>query len=405
MLLPLLTAFSLKAQAPAPPVMNVLHSFSSASGSFPASVLISNGNGGLYGTASSGGAAGQGVVFKLAPPQAGSRWTYLVLYSFLGSGDGSHPGNGLIFDAGGNIFGVTAYGGEKGAGTVFELKPPVPGSTAWTETVVYSFTGGADGANPLAPLVLGSDGSLYGTAAGGLSGRGVAFMLQPPTTAGSSWKYTLLHNFEGGADGAVPAGSLVFGRRGRLYGFTNAGGASNLGTVFELIPPQGAGGWTEAVIYSFHGGTDGSGPLGAPVFDGYSNLYGNTVGGGASGMGTVFQLKVPATSGAGWTEFVRYSFRGGADGANPSGAMIFGTNGVLYGTTLFGGPANAGTVFQLGTPASPQGGWVESVLQTFSGANGARPQAGVVFGSGGTLYGTTLLGGSSQSGTLFKLIL
>src|SRR5581483_4824129 len=135
MLLPLLAAFCLKAQAPAPPALNVLHSFTATSGSYPASVLISNGNGALYGTASSGGAFAQGVVFKLAPPQVGNRWTYEVLYSFLGSGDGSHPGNGLIFDAGGNMFGVTTNGGAKGAGTIFVLMPPAPGSTAWTETI------------------------------------------------------------------------------------------------------------------------------------------------------------------------------------------------------------------------------------------------------------------------------
>jgi uncharacterized repeat protein (TIGR03803 family) len=393
--------------APAAPAFSTLVSFVFANGANPGCRFISDSKGNLYGTTGGGGDFGQGVVFEVEPPTTpGGSWAYHVLYNFTGTTDGGRPGTGLVMH-GGHLFGVTAYGGASGAGTIFELTPPSVSGASWSEAVLYSFNGNRDGSTPFAPLVLGNSGVLYGTANGGTSGYGVAFELKPPAPGTTTWRYKVLHNFAANGDGASPAGAMIFGHSGRLYGLTGIGGLWNGGTVYELAPPSAAGGaWTETVLYSFKTtGGDGVLPVGAPVFDAKGALFGTTSAGGASGFGAVFRLAPPPKSGGTWTEKVLYSFSGGNDGANPAGALVFGTNAALYGTTAFGGVNKSGTVFQLSPPTSG-GTWTEYVLHNFTGGtDGRRPAAGVVFGMGGALYGTAEYGGTAGFGTVFQLTL
>jgi uncharacterized repeat protein (TIGR03803 family) len=192
--------------------------------------------GNLYGTTISGGASGTGVVFKLSP--AG---TETVLYDFTGGADGAFPQGGLIRDAAGNLYGTTRSGGDtsacasQGCGVVFELIRCRSAPSGYDFRVLYTFTGGADGGNSQAGLVLDAGGNLYGTTAGGGSsacsgGCGVVFKLSPIGTE------TVLHSFTGGADGGIPAAGLTQDSAGNLYGTTFLGGASGNGVVFKLTP-------------------------------------------------------------------------------------------------------------------------------------------------------------------------
>src|SRR5207245_831479 len=169
------------------------------------------------------------------------------------------------------------------------------------------------------------------------------------------------------------------------------------GTVFELSP-NADGTWTESVLYSFNANPDAQGPFGGVIFDAAGNLYGTTASGGSSGDGTVFELSPVA--GGGWTETVLYSFTNTPDGENPETSLVMDTAGNLFGTTIFGGSAGGGCVFEL----SPNGtGWTESVLFNFTGSNGLEPGGPLVFDSAGNLYGTSADGGSGHVGTVFEL--
>src|SRR5579863_1951918 len=183
-----------------------------------------------------------------------------------------------------------------------------------------------------------------------------------------------LYSFTGGSDGGDPLSNLVMDAAGNLYGTTFVGGAYGAGEVFELSP-SGGGDWSEKVIYSFTGGLDGANPYySGVIFDASGNLYGTTVEGGASNLGTVFEL---SPTGGNWSEKVLYSFAGGIDGASPYAGLIFGAAGSLYGTTYAGGAYDDGTVFQL-TPAG-KGPWTETVIHTFNETNGAAPAGELVF--------------------------
>ena len=302
----------------------VLHSFSGfADGANPFAGVIRDSAGNIYGTTDFGGASGQGVVFKLD-----ASGTETILHNFTGGADGGSPRSGLIRDSAGNIYGTTEYGGASGQGTVFKV------DATGTESVLYSFTGGTDGASPIGSLVRDSAGNLYSTTfSGGASGVGVVFKLD---TRG---KETVLHSFAGGTDGQYPWAGLVRDSDGGLYGTTFYGGASNYGVVFKV---DAAG--TETVLYSFTGGADGGNPTAGVIRDSAGNLYGTTNIGGAPGMGygVVFELDMAGT------ETVLHTFTGGAGGANPVGGLIRDTAGNLYGTTQDGGSGSGvGLVFEL----------------------------------------------------------
>jgi uncharacterized repeat protein (TIGR03803 family) len=304
--------------------------------------------------------------------------TESVLYSFaLTGGDAGYPyyGNSLLASDG-SFYGMTYYAGANGDGAVFKITP------AGAETVLYSFTGGADGYYPYGTLVQGTDGNFYGmTNGGGTHAEGTVFKITP---AGAE---TVLYSFAGGADGSEPYGSLVQGTDGNFYGMTEAGGTNYEGTVFKITP---AG--VETVLWSFGSGTDGEEPYGSLVQGTDGNFYGMTKEGGTNGEGTVFKI-----TGAG-AETVLWSFGGGTDGREPYGSLLQGTDGNFYGTTSEGGTNNAGTVFKI-TPAG-----VETVLWSFgSGTDSNTPYGSLVQGTDGNFYGMTYEGGVNSYGTIFKI--
>jgi uncharacterized repeat protein (TIGR03803 family) len=313
-------------------------------------------------------------------------------------------------DKTGNLYGTTLEGGPYEGGVVFQLIPPPVSGQLWTERILHSFSRSGDGYYPLAGLIFGPDGSLYGvTEDGGAFDEGTVFQLTPPTTPGAAWTETLLYSFgTQPGDGNTPAATLAMDKRGYLYGTTSGGtfGCANAGcgTVFQLAPPSAAGEpWTETVIYSFTGSSDGDGANPTSVTLGSDgNLYGATsIGGTATacntlGCGTVFQLALPAMAGEAGTETVLYSFTGvNGDGVEPLSGVIVGKNGTLYGTTIFGGtlPADSGTVYWLTPPATSGGTWTETVLP-LSGSE-TEPAAGLTFGTG-VLYGVGESGGVFQ---------
>jgi uncharacterized repeat protein (TIGR03803 family) len=360
--------------------------------------------GNLYGATVGGGVYGQGTVFELTPSSNG-RWAEHVLHDFTGGKDGAAPYASPIFDAAGNLYGTTRYGGASGNGTVFELMPDSNGQ--WTERVLHQFTGGKDGGQPWSGLILDSSGNLYGTTSEGgnssdcaYSSCGVVFELTP--SANGDWKEKVLHAFTG-KDGGSPLASLVFDGGDNLYGTTEWDSVYSGGTVFELAHDSN-GGWTEHVLHRFSRGNDGGNPVAGLILNAAGHLYGTTEFGGHCGessCGVVFELT--RTSNGRWTEHVLHNFTGGVDGSVPIAGVIFDPAGNLYGTASEGGVYRQGTVFEL--TADSDGKWTEHVLHQFTPGKGAgAPNAGLTFDSAGDLYGTTLVGGSYGKGTVFELV-
>ncbi len=348
------------------------------------------------------------MVFALTPPVHETRQSFNVVHAFAGGMDGEYSTAGLTVDAEGNLYGTTGGDGVRTFGTVFKL---TRSNAGWTASTLYNFQGSHDGAVPYAGVVFGPDGSLYGTTtAGGLNGRtcfggcGTVFQLRPPPAhcagSGCAWSEAILYRFRGGDDGSVPKGRLVFDRSGDLYGTTYNGGSSlgclppyGCGTVYKLGLSRG--GWAESILYTFSGTGDGANPSAGVILDSAGNLYGTTVYGGAHTWGTVFQL---AQTGSGWSKRTLHSFQIGGDGVSPIGGLIFDRSGNLYGTALESGAGGGGTVFRL-TPSN--GGWTASTLFSFSGLQG--PRASLTVDSAGNLYGTTTAAGTYQHGSVFKL--
>jgi len=390
----------------------VIHSFTGGmDGSAPIGNLLLDRAGNLYGEASSGGTGHSGVVFELTRDPSG-QWAESVLYSFAGGSDGESPVGGVIFDQSGNLFGVTQNGGgdgcSRGCGTVFELMPGQNGH--WTESVLYSFTGGSDGASPDAQLILDGAGNLYGTTqAGGdatcaTGGCGTVFVLTPAQNG--HWTQTVLHTFKGGSDGEFPfMASLVFDATGNLYSTTSSGGKFGLGTVFRLSPRKN-GKWTETILRAFQGGSDGASPAAGLTLVG-DILYGTTYGGGkqciVGGCGTVYQMK--ADPKGKWTETVIHRFRG-TDGIETLSTPILDPAGNLFGTTFEGGSGLCGvcgTAFELKPKA--KGNWHESVLHDFGSRQGdaGTPEGGLIVNKAGKVFGTTALGGKEGLGAVFEI--
>jgi len=249
----------------------------------------------LYGTAQIGGALGYGAVYALTPPVSGGAWTETVLYSFAsGTGDGAYPYASLAMDSKGNLYGTTAYGGTKAIGILFQLAPPAKSGDPWKETVLHSFTG-YDGGFAYSGVVIGTNGSLYGTTPGGVgAGRSAAYEFTPPAKPGGVWKETVLQTFKASAGGGAAHTIPTFGPNGVLFGTCFNGGAGEgwggYGVVYELTPPATGSTWTETVLYTFKGTNDGGDPEGTLVPGGNGVYYGTTLRGGTSGLGTVFAI-------------------------------------------------------------------------------------------------------------------
>jgi uncharacterized repeat protein (TIGR03803 family) len=350
-----------------------------------------------------------GFLSAAAPTFAANK--YELLHRF-DERHGAYPYGGLIFDAAGNLYGTTFYGGNYDRGTVFRLTRGTNGK--WTRKVLHHFGGGNDGIEPMASLIFDTAGNLYGTTySGGVFGRyeygGTVFELTPHT--GDKWTEKVLHNFGVNNDGAQPSGSLVFDNAGNLYGTTTAGGnfvPCNLGcgTIFELTPGSN-GKWTERILHRFNF-NNGANPSSNLIFDASGNLYGTTTFGGPGkcsnssdqlvGCGTVFML-TPSHNGR-WVQSVLYDFMDYyGDGAYPSTGVILDAEGNLYGTAA-GGP-EWGTVFEV--MPGHDGQWTEKQLYSFDETDGAQP-LGMIFDSQGNLYGMTNSGGGSDRGTVFELM-
>jgi len=413
LILGLLLSVSLVATAQS---LTTLHSFSgynssnpsASDGADPLANLILGTDGNFYGTTSWGGAyagpngTGLGTVFKMMPGVSET-----VLHSFSGynannpsASDGSGPAASLVLGTDGNFYGTTPGGGAYNKGTVFKITP------AGVETVLYSFSGynssnppASDGAGPAASLILGTDGDFYGTTEYGgaygssVGGYGTVFKITP---GGSE---TVLHSFSGynssnpsASDGANPTASLILGADGNFYGTTVLGGAHGpnigLGTIFKITPNG-----TESVFYSFDSYPgDGAGPAASLILGSDGNFYGTTEYGG-NGDGTVFKI-TPAGS-----ETVLYSFLGGSDGYYPLASLLQGSDGNFYGTTEYGGTYSSGTIFKV----TPSGS--ETVLYSFGSqtGDGGNISAGLILGSDGGLYGTSVQGGSAGNhGTVYR---
>ena len=385
----------------------VLYNFCSANqcsdGSGPASGLIFDKDGNLYGTTYNGGAgqgceSGCGTVFELIP--SNGNWTEKVLHSFYPDGNGNYPESTLIWDASGNLYGTTYFSGLAGPGVVFELKH---GAAGWTEHLLASGDG-----NLAAGLIRDKRGNLYGTTqTGGARESGDVFEL---IYSNGRWTRKVLYTFCPAAhcnDGDWPETGLIFDAAGNAYGTTYYGGVHGYGAVFELILNKGK--WTEKVLHSLnYDGKDGVNPYASLILDSAGNLYGTTEQGGngsgdscAQGCGIVFEL-TPGKNGT-WTRKILHNFnQAGGDGEVPAGELIFDKDGKLYGTTKYGGAYGNGTVYELTLRNSK---WPEKVLHTFNSnaKDGANPIGGLVMEKAGHLYGTTASGGTHMGGTVFEV--
>lgn len=377
-----------------------LYAFTGApDGSAPYGALIADSAGNLYGTTAEGGTYGYGTVFRLAPDGKET-----VLYSFSGQADGGTPYAGLIADDAGDLIGTTWAGGDINCGSdsgyFFGCGTVFKVAPDGSETVLYAFEGGSDGDNPDSTLIADSLGNLYGTTANGGAGNGTVFEISP---GGAE---TELYAFKGyPGDGAGPHAGLVADSKGNLYGTTEYGGsgacenfyAQGCGIVFKVTP-----GGAETILHSFNGGSaDGANPAASLILDKRGNLTGTTAYGGSGACNTdgVAGCGIVFRIAPGGGETVLTTFEGGRDGANPQAAVIADKHGNLYGTTAFGGSkAGFGTVFRL----APDG--KETVLDALSGRKGgANPYGSLLADTHGTLIGTTQAGGAKDAGDVFKV--
>jgi uncharacterized repeat protein (TIGR03803 family) len=382
---------------------STLHEFAPGpvDGAFPLAGLVSDNAGTFYGTTDAGGASNFGTVYKISASSNGT-WRTSLLHSFTGYRNGANPTSSLILDGTGNLYGTVSSGGPYGGGFVFKLSPSAKGG--WTETVLYNFVGtqgSTDGFGPNAGLTFDSQGNLYGsTPMGGLYGCGSVFKLTP--SSGNVWTEMQLYSFPSGCYSGVGSTSpVIFDDQGNLYGTNATGGNFNWGIVYKLTPPSGSGTqWSESTIHSFDF-YDGGLPNGV-VFDAAGNVYTPTEEGGAYSGGEI--AKFTNSTGT-WTMDVIHNFSGAnGDGARPAGGLVSDAAGDLYGTTICGVASacyTCGTVFKL-SPSNA--GWKETILYGFDGGlNGGTPYGSLVVDSQGNLYGTTSAGGSGNMGTVFEI--
>jgi uncharacterized repeat protein (TIGR03803 family) len=350
------------------------------------------------------GCAGSGTSPSLPGAAEGATSTHAtetVLYSFTDGTDGGGPNGGLVFDSSGNAFGTTHFGGNDscggsvggGCGVVFELSR---NKTGWTEAPLYAFDDGAGGGFPNAGVILDKNGNALGTASTGGStqcsiGCGVVYEL----SKGRGWTESVLHSFIE-SDGEFPNAVLLPGKSGRLYSTTWYGGSSGNGTVFSLTP--GSSGWTERVLYSFAGTTDGSAPAAGVIADRAGNLYGTTYKYDGDNDGVAYELqKKPA-----WKDRDIYTFTNNGGGENPYAGLIMTAKGTFYGTAIESGPDDGGVAYELVRGKNRQ--WKQTVLHAFgTTGDGNAPYGGLIADTSGKLFGTTVFGGANNAGTVYEL--
>ncbi len=385
---------------------------------FPVGVPVVAKNGDLYGVTVYGGTYNEGTLFKLTPPRVrGGMWTKSVAYEFPG-GKGGAVGGSVILGPDGNFYGVGADD------TIYELKPPPKsGDGTWKYSALYTLNQGSDGGPIQGHLAVDAEGNLFGATeyGGDLSacdgdGCGTVFELKRPSKSGGKWRFSLIHTFTGAPDGAEPYSGVTLDQNGNLYGTTSGGGVNDWGAVYYLQRPTKKGQpWAETLLYSFNEtNEDITVPEGPVTFDGSGNLYGTTAYGGdlncagGFGCGVVFELS-PSLPGQSWIYTTLYAFQGGSDGAVPTGYIVLDGNGNLYSTTQEGGGGNgySGTAFRLSPTTREDDAWTETVLHRFLGPAGGGPNDGVTLGKWGDLYGVTWAGGigcgETGCGTVFEV--
>lgn len=338
----------------------------------PMGTPILDRDGNLYGTTQNGGRGALGSVYKLDP-----QGTLTLIYSFTGDPDGANPVAGVVMDANGNLYGATPAGGLYRSGTVFRI------DDGGHETVLHSFQPQIEGMNPQGGVTLDSAGNLYGTtAAVGTQSAGTIFKI---TSAGA---FSTLYTFKADNDGKDPRAGVLIDGAGNLIGTTRRGGHYSAGAVFKL-DTQGK----LTILYSFPSAPGGRSPYAPVIRDAAGNLFGTTADGGAFGEGSVYKLDTQNRP------TVLYSFSAGPkDGQVPRSAVVRDAAGNLYGTTLEGGTAGQGTVYKV-DPAGK-----ETILHNFTGGDdGGYPYAGLVMDNDGNLYGAAAAGGVGLCGTIFKI--
>ena len=372
---------------------DVIFSFEEEEGEYADTDLETDSAGNIYGTTVLGGEFGSGTIFQLTPTPNG--WQHTVLYSFTGGADGGEPYKGVTIDWRGNLYGTAVTGGsgscEGGCGVVYKLSKS---KGTWSQTVIHAFTGGDDGSGPGARVTVDRGGNVYGmTPTGGTYGVGTIYKIRPHA---GSWDFQVIHTFTGGADGASGSAGRMLLQLNRLYGAATVGGLYGNGVVFKLTPTA-VGEWDFRVLYSFHGQPDGSFPYGA-LLRVSGKIYGTTYYGGENNIGAVYELS-PRRVGE-WDGRVIYSFQNGSDGNSPISNLVRDPVGNLYGTTSEGG-SGSGTIFKL----TPIGGgqWTESVVHAFEGPpDGGFSYNGMVVDRFGNFYGATVHGGTQDDGCVYK---
>jgi uncharacterized repeat protein (TIGR03803 family) len=378
----------------------VLHNFTGTSdGAYPVTPLALDKAGNLYsmtGGAGSGSGCptfGCGTAFELS--QRNGHWGVMPIAEFSSS-NGNTPGpiGSIVVDAKGNVYWTDQAGGDPSCdcGAVLELTKT---GGVWTQTTLYSFLGGSDGRGPDSGLVQDKTGNLYGTTgSGGSANNGTVFELVLNPDA--SWTYKLIYSFTSQLDGGFPLGQITVDAAGNVYGTTGGGGLFSYGTVYKLSPSSG--GWTLTTIYNFTLDFGNQQQQLGVAIDGKGNLYGVTQYGGEYQLGTVYQL-TPAVGY--WNQSVLHTFTGNNDGAFPRGQLTIDQSGAVYGTAVYGGIHQFGTVYKLVRAKSGQ--WNAHVLHSFGGVDGDAPENGVAVDSSGNIFGSAVSGGTFGFGVAFEI--
>ncbi len=376
--------------------LTTLASFSATTGMYPDGTLLEDGNGNLFGTTRGGGANADGTVFEIADTASGYAATSTTLASFNGA-NGSAPEAGLIEDTNGDFFGTTEGGGGTGnAGTVFEVA-----NTAGSYTINSLVTFGSinGGVNPFAGLITDAAGDLFGTTAyggGAASNSGTVFEIAK-TAGGYASTATLLTSFQS-STGGRPLGGLIADANGDLFGTASNGGASADGGVFEIA--KTANGYAAPTFLATFNGTNGSLPYGSLSTDANGDLFGTTSGGGANFYGTVFEI---AKTAGGYASTVTTIASFTQAGPNmPNAGVIVDAKGDLFGTTTANGNSFAGAVYEVAKTAGVYAS-TPTTLVAFNTTNGYDPATALIADSSGDLFGTTLSGGAANDGTVFEL--